>query len=265
MSAKLSALQTAFYEAYHKNSRISGFTQWLCPSKTLAANERFHVYKNSSQLAMIDSLQAIFNVTYRLVGEDFFSEMVRQYCDKTPSRSPDRSEYGRLFPRFIAKYRYARALPYLADVAHLEWYYHEALHGPDASQLDFSYLASLIESNEAKIRFHLPENSHLFSSTYPILQIWKNNQATATTDKKVTLDQGGEQVIVWRQALNTMIEPLTKAEASVLDSINRGLSIEALCSRFLREQENLDIVSVLQHCTERGWLAKVTLESKDAS
>ena len=51
----------------------------------------------------------------------FFGEAARQYIVGHPSLSGDLNDYGGEFAQFLAAYPHAADLPYLPDVARLEW------------------------------------------------------------------------------------------------------------------------------------------------
>ena len=71
----------------------------------------------------------------RITGVDFFRAMARFHIRATPPTSPLLFEYGRDFPDFIETYEYARAMPWLADIARIERAWLDAYHAADAGPL----------------------------------------------------------------------------------------------------------------------------------
>ncbi len=68
----------------------------------------------------------------RLVGEDFFKGAASLFIGASSSHPrPVLIEYGEAFPAFLESFEPARGLPYLADVARLEWLRHAAYHAAD--------------------------------------------------------------------------------------------------------------------------------------
>jgi hypothetical protein len=102
---------------------------------------RFAVYRNNVVLGLIDALKAAFPVVCALVGEDFFAAMARAHAVETPPASPVMHDYGADFPAFIARFAPAASLPYLADVARLEWAWVEAYHAAEAWPLSPASIA----------------------------------------------------------------------------------------------------------------------------
>ena len=104
---------------------------------------RFAVYRNNVYASLIDALAGRFPATVKLVGDEFFRAMAREYVEKTPPRSAVLLRYGGDFPDFIGAFPPAAAVPYLADVARLEWVWHEAYHAADAEPLSQEALSAL--------------------------------------------------------------------------------------------------------------------------
>ena len=68
-----------------------------------------------------NALGATFVVVRELTGAPFFAAAVDAFARTHPSRGGDLNVYGDVFPDFLATYPPAQGLPYLADVARLEW------------------------------------------------------------------------------------------------------------------------------------------------
>lgn len=100
------------------------------------------VYRNNYRVGLIDTLAFIYPVCRQLVGEDFFSGLARAFIGGHPSHSGNLHLYGAGFGDFIAGFEHARELPYLADVARLEWRVHRAYYAADAAPVDSAALAA---------------------------------------------------------------------------------------------------------------------------
>ena len=120
----LAALQTAFFRALRENAVPDG----LLPAKGLDARRRFRVYANQTRVAQAEALQAVYPAVCRLVGADFFANMAALFVENHPLLQADLRRYGDDLPDFIQAFPPLAGLPYLADVARLEWACHESLH-----------------------------------------------------------------------------------------------------------------------------------------
>src|SRR5437868_11212702 len=63
---------------------------------------RFGVYRNNVVASLTEALKDTFPAVFRIVGEDFFCAMAREYLKKTPPASPILLHFGGSLPDFIA-------------------------------------------------------------------------------------------------------------------------------------------------------------------
>ena len=107
------------------------------------AGERIAIYRNTVCRNYRNALGATFAVVKQLVGAPFFNAAVDAYALAVPSTGGDLNVYGSDFPDFLASYPHARGLPYLADVARLEWAVDAAGRAADAAGSPEALLAAL--------------------------------------------------------------------------------------------------------------------------
>jgi hypothetical protein len=88
----------------------------------------FQVYVNQARIGLCEALVGIFPAVNRLVGDEFFVHLATRYSEHNPLQSGDLRTYGASLPSFIETFETLTSLPYLADVAKLEWACHESLH-----------------------------------------------------------------------------------------------------------------------------------------
>ena len=93
--------------------------------------ERLAIYRRAVFANYRNALGATYPVVKKLVGEPFFHAAVDAFVLAHPSVSGDLNVYGGEFGAFLAGYGPAAALPYLPDVARLEWAMDEASRAAD--------------------------------------------------------------------------------------------------------------------------------------
>jgi hypothetical protein len=168
---------------------------------------RFNVYRNNIRLSLIDLLQSYFPVVARLVGESFFRAMAAAFIVSDPPRSPVLSRYGARFPAFVQKFPPASDLPYLSDVARLEWLQQRAYHARDCIPRTAEDLAAIPAGRLPDVIFELHPAVGLLVSRFPVVSIWRTNTLDAEV-KTISLDQGGETGLVVRPDLVVQVVPL---------------------------------------------------------
>ena len=186
------------------------------------ADRRFAVYRNNVAVSLIEALAGRFPVVKRLVGDEFFSAMAKAYVLREPPFSPLLIHYGETFPAFIAEFEPARPLPYLSDVARLEYARGRAYHAADAEPLSAQAFANLPEEKIGATRVTLHPSVGILASAYPVLSIWEANQA----DTVVPVEQWqSEAALVARPFLEVRAIRLGAGIDTFLRALQSGGSI----------------------------------------
>src|SRR5689334_10643852 len=77
------------------------------------------------------ALGLTYSAVEKLIGPGLFGALAQDYTRRYHSRSGDVGEHGAYFAEFISKHALAGELPYLADVAGLEWCLEECFNAED--------------------------------------------------------------------------------------------------------------------------------------
>ena len=117
-----------------------------------SAQHRLAVYRHAILANRRGALRAAYPVVERLVGEGFFAEAALRHGEESPPGCADLNRYGASFPAFLAAYPHAAPMPWLADVARLEWAWHESLMAAETPGLDFAQLALVPEERQPALR-----------------------------------------------------------------------------------------------------------------
>jgi hypothetical protein len=157
----------------------------------LTAAGRLAIYRHHVFTTLTAALQATFPVVCRLVDERFFAYAAHHYIREHPPAGPCLFEYGATFAAFLARFEPCRALPYLADVARLEWAMNAALHAPDHAPLARGALPALALEVTGEEVFSLDPSLSLITSPWPIHAIWRANQPEADEARAIDLGTGG--------------------------------------------------------------------------
>ncbi len=250
-------IQAAFHAAiFHSDTNLSG---QIIDRKGLAGDARIHIYRSSVLGIQTDALAAVYPVIQRLVGKPFFKTIGRDYLREYPSPCGDLHELGAQMPEFLARLAVASELPYLADVANLEWAWHRVFHAANDVDMDLQALASIPAERQTEIVFSLRKGAHLLESDYPIHRIWETNQEDYTGDETVNLEEGGIRLMVWRNGFELRIDPLNKEESQFLYAIAEGLPLESLTERM--KDSRYPIEQLLPSCVAKGWVSGFSWEA----
>lgn len=187
----------------------------LGPEPTVA--RRFSVYRNNVQSGLSRALATRFPTVERLVGAEFFAAMARVFAAKHPPSSPVLLDWGGDFAEFLAGFPPVATLPYLPDVARLEWLRGRAYHAADHRPID---LDALRWGDPAGLVLRLAPCCARFTSPHPAVTIWALNQPGQTPRP---VPPGPERALIARAPdLSVLVEPLKASDSAILAALMRG-------------------------------------------
>ena len=224
------------------------------------AVERMAVYRRALFANYRNALGATFPVVRRLVGAPFFDTAVDAFVRAHPSTSGDLNVYGDAFGDFLAGYPHAKDLPYLPDIARLEWAQDEASRAADAGSTPDAVLAALATIPPealANTRLALAPSCRLVASRYPILRIWQSNQDGYAGDDRVSLDEGADSLLVRREASGVTIERVAASEYAWLAALAAGASLDAAIDATQAAAVPFDLATSLRTRIADGTVAGV--------
>ncbi|KVE34574.1 HvfC/BufC N-terminal domain-containing protein [Burkholderia sp. BDU5] len=202
-------------------------TDWVLPDG-LAPAARLRVYRNTSASVLRDALRLAFPATERVVGAAFFEGAAGLFARASPPASAWLDAYGAEFPAFLARMPETACVPYLADVARLEWQVDLALHAPDVATLDLARLARLGEPALRALRLRPHPAARLLRSAYPVDAIWR---AVLEQDdralRQIRLDDGPVHLLAQRTDDGVDVLRLDEADWRVACALFAGEPIDA--------------------------------------
>jgi hypothetical protein len=218
----LDELQRSFMQGLYDRSCSTAITGSIS-SNTISSEMRLHIYRNTVFSNITHSLKAIYPVIHGLVGTEFFDYAATTFIATCPPVSGNLDHYGERFGTFLTQFPDAGNMPYLGDVARLEWACHLAYHAADSEPLAASALAGLAPEVLGELVFTAAPAMALIESEFPLYRIWEINQPGYAGDMQVQLNQGTCYCLVVRQQDFTVIlQPLDKAMFYFLYTITSG-------------------------------------------
>lgn len=224
----LADLQTAFAAAVLGQSDDIAR---LVRGNGLAPTQRVQVYRNAVRVRLKDALADIYPVLRRLVGDACFDDVASEFLRRYPPRVGYLHPFGARMAELCAQSPVLAGLPYLPDVARLEWAWQQAFHAAAAPGLPAQAFADVPVEQQHAIRLHLQASASLLGSAYPIGRIFEVNRPDYPGDDAVSLDRGGESLLVIRRGFDVRVEPLPAGEYALLAALAASAPLgDALCA-----------------------------------
>jgi hypothetical protein len=214
--------QAAFAAALAGAAVPEGLT---APDPTEVAR-RFAVYRNNVHYSLGRALAARFPVVAQLVGATFFAALARVVLAAAPPRDPVLMHWGAALPDFLDGFEPIAHLPWLGDVARLEWARGVAVHAADATPADPAALAGPAPE---RLRLRLHPSVALFASAHPAVAIWQAHQPGASP---APLPPGPSHALIGRQPdFTVIVAPIDAPTHAVLAALAAGETLGAAATR----------------------------------
>ncbi|HXG81751.1 MAG TPA: DNA-binding domain-containing protein [Sphingomicrobium sp.] len=223
-----------------------GFSRAIMSDAQPAPSLRSHalaVYRNTSARGAVEALRATFSTVNQLLGEDGFTQVALDYRDGEPPSGPVLSDYGGSFPEYLANQPWTSELPYLADVARLDWLWLE------------SFLAGGLETlprpiaGHSRIMLH-PAARFIWLAT-PGLTIW---QAHRDGFDELQPDWCEEGALFTRPGLQVRVQPIERACHYLLLLGASSIRVDQCVSAVAEAYPQSNVPELLQSCVAAGAL-----------
>lgn len=200
------------------------------PAPDFAADgARFSVYRNNVVVGLVGALADTYPAVLALTGKEFFQAAAREFVRECPPRSPVLIDYGGAFPGWLAAFPPAAGVPYLGDVARLEWAWSRAYNAADVVPLGAEKLLELVPHLRAEARLVLHPSATVVVSRHPIVSLWAESTGRAQRSR---LDlRTPETALVVRPRETVEVRRVDMASAMFLTSLGRGETLGAAVER----------------------------------
>jgi hypothetical protein len=214
------------------------------------ANPALRIYRNAAQIVRVKALQQIFPVCEKIVGPDYFTQLAQAFIEKNVSITIAINQQGGFFSSFIMTQPVQQQVPYLADLAQLEWLWHEVLHSPSNT---------LLGQQDPLAPHHLLQqvpHARLLHSDYPLIEIWHMCQDDYRGD--FTIQSRGKSTVLIVQVNDELrLLPLAPIEERILVLLTTTMSCTNLQNKYKNVYNETLTLAVLEKSLTRKALLRI--------
>jgi len=263
VSLPLERLQAKFAEAMTDPLRAKDIAAEIAgrDSRTL---DRLALYRGNVHAAWEKALANAYPVVRALVGEDFLGGLARAYGRAHPSTSGDLNRFGAGFADFVRDFEHTQGLPYLADVAELEWAVHRAHYAADSFGLSRDRIAALPPTDLLAARFELHPACAWMESPFPIAGIWLAHQSNASVALPDDLGRR-EFALIARPGWRVEVLASSAGEVAALEQLQAGADMECAVGAALGIEPQFNFARALVRWLDHAVLVDLRAGVPDAN
>ena len=239
-------------------------TTLLNPQRGTPGETRLAVYAEGYVARIRESLAEVYEAVQHVLGKRAFAELACGYAQRHPSHDYNLSLVGRHLPEFLRTSALAQRLPFLPDLAALEWLVYRAFHAVEQAPLDPSRLVKLPPEEWDQARLTFQPAVGVVASAWPILDIWET-RTRVRSEINIDLANRPQRVLVFRQQLQVRCELLDEPQSLLLDGLLKGQTLGAVCAALSQHhEETLPVAQWFTEWARRGLLVGCELAAPPA-
>ncbi len=202
----------------------------LTPSRTDTAVTRLRVYADGYPARIQEVLAETFPAVAHVIGAAGLAGLTQRYIRTVTLRSYNINGAGAALPRVLGNDPLSQRLPFLPDLAELEWRIAVAFHARQHPPVDPAPLATWTLAEWKRVVLRFQPSVAIVCSRWPIRSIWECRE---TPIEQIDLDlrDRPQRVLVYRSGFQVHCELVDPQEAAVLANLLAGRSLGEVTRR----------------------------------
>ena len=205
--------------------------------------ERMAVYSKGYLARIRETLLEVYESVRQVLGPERFDEMAAAYAKRYPTSNYNLNYAGARLEEFLKSHSWTKTLPFLPDLARLEWRIWEAFHAFDAPPLTPAQMASITPKDWENVQLEFQPSVRLAVSRWPILDIWleRKNPEGAVEEKNRLLNS--QRILIGRKENWVRCERIDENQYRLLEGLLAGRTLGSVCEKLaeISKAENLPV------------------------
>ncbi len=220
------------------------------------AGRHFDVYRNNVTVSLIEALQTGFPAVCKLLGEENFTNLARDYLRAEPPTSPVMMFYGKGFAEFVQGFEPLAKFGYLPDVARFEILLRESYHAADADVITPVALGAIAPERLGGAKLVLAPSTRLLQSPWPVLSFWQY----ALKDGAPRPSARPESVLITRPEFDPTPQLLPVGAGGFVRALQLGKNLEKAAAQAIEKNKNFELSTALSTLLSAQAITQVSLE-----
>ncbi len=222
--------------------------------------DRFALYRGNLSANWEKALSNAYPVLRQLVGAEFFGGLTRAYGMGHPSDDADLNRFGARFADFLDNFPHVAQLPYLPDMARLEWEMHRAHYAGDATGLGAADFTAFTPEQFEQLRLTLHPACCLIESYWAVVPLWLAHQSEGepVLPEPLTVASYG---LIARPHWRTELRALSQSAHAALSALAGGSTMGTALDCAFELDEMFDVGAQLALWVETGIVVALDIPS----
>jgi hypothetical protein len=212
---------------------------------------RLDVYANAYHARLIEALATDFQALEKVLGEEAFAQLCRDYVANHPSTCPSLRWLGSRLPAFLAQARIGK--PDLTEMARFEWTLAAAFDAPDTPIAGIEEAGRLPAEAWPVLRLSLHPSVHRLDLNWNTMARWRAAKDGTDIPLAEHLREPGT-CLIWREGLTTRYRSLEADEAMALEAAASGADFGEICTQLETFAGDQEATALRAAGLLKGWL-----------
>jgi hypothetical protein len=201
-------------------SLISNFK----PGGKIHLNQAFEIYHQSYLARLTLELERTYPAIRWVIGDQHFLKICHKFIESQPSVTYNLLFYGKEFADFMLANFSTQKIPFLHDLARLEWLYKEAYNRPRSNPMSEDQLLVLTQASDYRVQFI--ESLNILTSPFAIFELWSRREEPAYNFELINWLHP-ENLLIYKIRNKVTVTQIMPIEAEILKSLEGGASLNS--------------------------------------
>jgi len=232
-----------------------GLKNFIANNSYPTSGRGLNCYKSNAHAVAERTLSAAYPVVAAILSDESMAQLARALWHSHPPQRGDLAQWGDMLASFMSSSPQLADLPWLPDMARVEWALHLADGAPDAEP-DLPSLALLVEEDPDHLTLRLAPGLQVLHGRFAVVPVVLAHKLPTEVERRHAIEQLGdvwcpeqaERALVWRVGHQpSQAQATSEAAASFLAALLAG---QALLPAL--ERSDLDFAAWLPGAVRNG-------------
>jgi len=219
-------------------TEINDLADAVVASPELSAEERIEIYRQAYFARLITILVSDFPALQKLMDEEAFAAMIRDYLVEYPPIEVNIHLVGERLPQFLAE---KTDNLFFVDLARFEWLFNTVVYAANVSQFTIQDLAAIPQEQWSDLILNLHPSVRLMQTKFNLLYCW---ECLLEQDDGIQIEENPSEktLLIWRFEQEPFCAEVSNEEAVFFSGLQQRINFSDLCEMMLDYFEEDEVV-----------------------